>query len=69
MLPELRITFELIRSQESRCRQDELGMMSNPELALNYHYPCDLDGPGALCDPDNVLVRALLAVALLPFPR
>ena len=32
-------------------------MMSNPELALNYHYPCDLDGPGAVCDPDNVLVR------------
>eukprot|EP01052_Picozoa_sp_SAG31_P041792 SAG31_NODE_6437_length_2018_cov_14.547160_2_plen_124_part_00 len=38
---------------------DELGMMSNPELAMNYHYPCDLDiaTPGAVCDPDNDLVR------------
>ena len=38
---------------------DELGMMSNPELAMNYHYPCELGiaTPGAVCDPDNDLVR------------
>jgi hypothetical protein len=35
---------------------DELGMMSDPEFAMNYDFPCDVNG----CSADNELTRATI---------
>ena len=36
---------------------DELGIMSDPEFAMNYGFPCDVDG----CSADNALARETIS--------